>query len=225
MQYGIRTSNGSAITQMDSESKVLTVAASGSYASVNSYEFTITYATPITTQQKPFIFLKPSGLGFTKLILHLGGPGNWTGFYARDTGSGKWMAGVFNSIVQPSQYDIRITDSSGSRLFSGSDNIIQLKGAPNSTNWVFNSEGFQSGGVYWSGIQAPWTGSFDDYFLASTAAAGRVYNGNSTQETQIGFSAGNRQVIKGFIGTLIGSETGAVFSGRTTFAARPMRPI
>ena len=241
MDYGFRSRNGSNFFQIDSENRVLNVAASGSYSigkppgvPTTITAAVITYPAPITTAEAPHVFLNPTNQGMYHTLMHTGGPGNWTGFYFRlqlmppfnsSDCSGKWLVATFRSTSPPSQYDMRLRNAAGEQIFVGADNLLVMTGFPVNEGWSLDSRGQQQSGVYWSGFQMPWTGSYEDYFLASTLLGGPNYNGNTTRETPCGFHAGVRNTLNGYMGALVSSEGGNDKNGRTTFAARPMRPL
>ncbi|MDI2590039.1 hypothetical protein POF45_01150 [Pseudomonas sp. 681] len=241
MTYGFRSRNGLNLFQIDSENRVLNVAASGSYtigkpawAPKTITQAVITYPAPITTTEAPHVFLNPTNQGMYHTLMHTGGPGNWTGFYfllqlmppfnGSDC-SGKWLVATFSSTSPPNQYDLRLRNAAGEQIFVGADNLLLMTGFPVNEGWSHDRRGQSQSGVMWSGFQMPWTGSFDDYFLASTLLGGKSNNGNTTRETPCGFHAGVRNTLNGYMGALIGTETGFDKNGRTTFAARPMRPL
>lgn len=241
MSYGFRSRNGQNFAQVGSENRVLSVAANGSYrigkppdAPVTVTSADITYATPIRTTEPPMVFLNPTDQGMYHTLMNTGGPGNWTGFsfklhlmrpFNSADCSGRWLAATFTSRTQPNEYDIRLRGEAGEQLYVGADNLLVLSGVPSSDGWTGDNNGGQVSGVYWSGFQMNWTGSYDDYFLASTLLGGNNYNGNTSRETPCGFHAGLRSTLNGYMGALVSSEGGVDKNGRTTFAARPMRPL
>lgn len=241
MPYGFRARNGANFFQIDSENRVLSAAFGGSYQigrvpGVGQVltSATIIYATPITTQEPPFVFLNPADMGMYHTLLNIGGPGSWTGFkfqlqlmppFNSSNCSGKWMVATFRSQSSANQYDIRLRDAAGVQIFSGADNLLVMTGFPTNEGWSLDSRGQEQSGVYWSGFQMPWTGSYEDYFLASTLLGGTSFNGNTSRESPCGFHSGLRSTLNGYMGALGGSETGTAKNGRTTFAARPMRPL
>jgi hypothetical protein len=241
MDYGFRSRNGQNYFQIDSDNKVLNVAASGTYtigkpptAPVTISEAVITYASPITTAEAPHVFLNPYNQGMYHSLVQMGGPGNWTGFYFRlhlmapfnsSDCSGRWLVATFRSTSPPSEYDLRLRNAANEQIFVGADNILVMTGLPVNEGWTLDSRGGSVSGVYWSGFQMPWTGSYEDYFLASTLLGGKNYNGNTARQTPCGFHAGVRTTLNGYMGALQGTEVGTDKNGRTTFACRPMRPL
>ena len=241
MDYGFRSRNSQNFFQVDSDNRVLNVAASGGYtigkpASAPSTitAAVITYPVPITTAEPPHVFLNPTNHGMYHTLMHTGGAGNWTGFYFRlhlippfnsTDCSGRWLVATFRSTSLPSEYDLLLHNAANERIFVGADNLLVMTGLPINEGWSLDNRGVQVGGIYWSGCQMPWTGSYEDYFLASTLLGGKIYNGNTTLETPCGFHAGVRSTLNGYVGAMVSSEGGTSKNGRTTFAARPMRPL
>jgi hypothetical protein len=241
MDYGFRSRNGSNLTQITSSNRVLGIAASGTFTigkppgvAVTISTATITYPAPITTQIPPFVFLNPNDQGMYHTLTHRGGPGNWVGFAIRlqlmppfnsSDCSGRWIVATFASPSPAAQYDLRIRDADGTPIFVGTNNLLLLRGVPGNTGWTNDGGGQEQSGVYWSGYQMPWTGSYEDYFLASTLLGGRSFNGNTTRETPCGFHAGVRSTLNGYMGALVSEEGGTAKNGRTTFAARPVKPL
>ncbi|UST66011.1 hypothetical protein NF673_09740 [Pseudomonas moraviensis] len=241
MDYGFRSRNGSNFFQIDSENKVLNVAASGSYAigktpasPTTITTAVITYSSPITTAEAPHVFLNPTNHGMYHTLIHSGGPGNWTGFafklhlmapFNSTDCSGKWLVATFRSTSPPNEYDLRLRNAANEQLFVGADNLLVLTGFPINEGWSLDNRGGEVSGIYWSGCQMPWTGSYEDYFLASTLLGGKINNGNTILETPCGFHAGVRSTLNGYVGAMVSSEGGTAKNGRTTFAARPMRTL
>jgi len=241
MDYGFRSRNGQNFFQIDSDNRVLNVAASGTYtigkpptAPVTITQAIITYPSPITTAEAPHVFLNPYNQGMYHSLVQMGGPGNWTGFYFKlhlmtpfnsSDCSGCWLVATFRSTSPPSEYDLRLRNAAGEQIFVGADNLLVMTGLPVNEGWSWDNRGGSVSGIYWSGFQMPWTGSYDDYFLASTLLGGKNYNGNTVRETPCGFHAGVRNTLNGYMGALQGTEVGADKNGRTTFAARPMRSL
>lgn len=241
MSYGFMSLNGNNFVQVDSERKVLNVAASGTYvlgkpvgAPVTIPQTVITYPAPITTIEAPHIFLNPNDQGMYHSMVQMGGPGNWTGFYFRlmlmppfnnNDCSGRWLAATFRSTSPRNEYDLWVNDENGQQIFVGADNLLLMTGFPTNEGWSLDGRGQEHVGIYWSGFQMPWSGSYDDYFLASTLLGGKNNNGNTSRETPCGFHAGVRNTLNGYMGALQGTEVGYDKNGRTTFAARPMRQL
>lgn len=241
MDYGFRSRNGQNFFQIDSENRVLNVAASGTYtigkppsAPVTITQAVITYLAPITTSEAPHVFLNPTNQGMYHSLVQLGGPGNWTGFrfqlhlmtpFNASDCSGRWLVATFRSTSPASAYDLRLRNAANEQIFVGADNLLVMTGFPINEGWTVDNRGGEVSGIYWSGCQMPWTGSYDDYFLASTLLGGKIYNGNTTLQTPCGFHAGVRSTLNGYVGAMVSSEGGTAKNGRTTFAARPMRPL
>ncbi|TDV44389.1 hypothetical protein EC919_11461 [Pseudomonas graminis] len=241
MSYGFRSRNGSNLVQVTSENRVLSVVGSGNYrigkpsdASITISTAVITYAAPITTIEPPLIFLNPTNQGMYHTLLHAGGAGNWTGFafklmlmspFNSSDCSGRWLVATFTSKSVPNKYDLRLRNAATEQIFVGSDNLLIMTGVPSNEGWTQDGRAGSVSGINWTGYQTAWTGSYEDYFLASTLLGGKNYNGNTSRETPCGFHAGVRGTLNGYMGALAGTEIGTDKNGRTTFAARPMRPV
>jgi hypothetical protein len=129
MSFGFRSLNDGGVLQIDSETPVLSVIESGSYAPTgqeNGLASYITYHSPILTMEPPLFFIRPIGNTRTVFARPLGTPGNWTGFYIRGYSSdfpqnGKWFCAAFIA---------RATASFGMRLWAADRTILFDSGCP-----------------------------------------------------------------------------------------------
>lgn len=237
--YGIRSRNDSSYVQIDNVSKVLTVAQSGSFimgfiSSGNAVaDVTINFPAPITTVDQPLIFLNAGDYMMVYKFVLRGSPGNWTGFslswftapISNQSFTVKWMAGVFKSTGAPGQYGVRVRGADGAQLFTTSDNIIQLTGFPSADRFVQTGSGVPGGaGRYYTGYKMPWTGNYNDYFLANSVIGGPFNDGAAFYDNPVGFFSGDRNFLQAYSGANA-NTTGSANNGRTVFAGRPVRPI
>ncbi|MNZ69727.1 hypothetical protein D3C78_880370 [compost metagenome] len=142
MTFGFYAKNDDSFVQIDSEKPRLCMVHKGNYAAPSGFVASVVFPAPITTQEPPCIFIRPSTTSATELYRYLnisGSPGNWTGFSIEAANvtyspSGKWFAAVFASPGN-SQF--------GLRLFDGGTNLVYDSGAPAviftkaSNSWVY----------------------------------------------------------------------------------------
>lgn len=236
-KYGVRARNGSSFTQIDNANKVLTLARSGSFrmgfigpGSVIT-DVTASFGTPITTTEQPLIFLNSDDDMMVNKFVMRGSPGNWTGFtlswWTGVSGTQvftvKWMAGSFRSSGVFGEYGIRIRDAAAEPIFSTADNIILMNGFPSNDRFVRSGSDIPLGPEYYTSYRMPWTGSYDDYFLANSMI-GPYFDGFSVYNNPVGFLSGNRSILQAYSGTNNQTD-GSANNGRTLFAGRPMRSI
>ena len=236
--YGIRSKNDSSYIQVDNVSKVLTVAQSGSFrmgliSSGNAVaDVVVNFPAPITTVDQPLVFLNAGDYMMVYKFVLRGSPGNWTGFslswftapISNQSFTVKWMAGVFKSTGAPGQYGARVRGADGSQLFTTSDNIIQLTGFPSADRFVKTGSDLSYGARYYTGYRMPWTGNFNDYFLANSVIGGGFTDGAALYDNPVGFFSGDRNYLQAYSGANA-NTTGSANNGRTVFAGRPVRAI
>lgn len=142
MTFGLIAVNDSSYVQIDSEKPRLCRVYSGSYSAPSSYTATVVFPAPITTQEPPCIFIRPSTTSSTELYRRLlinGAPGNWTGFSVESSNvtfhpSGLWFAAVF-AVVSGSGFGLRIFDAGAALAYdSGAPPVIVTKV---SANWTY----------------------------------------------------------------------------------------
>ena len=243
--YGIRTRNNSVLTQIDSVNRALTIRSSGQFqigqqsGTINLWA-DINFPAPITTYERPLIFLNAVDYMMVGNFSVKGGPGNWTGFrlkaYPHPNHGSAWLS--FMTIrwfcssyqagsIEAGAYGARVSDGSGVLLFATTMNITSLHSQPASNSFVQAGTSLPgAGGANAPSQQMPWTGSYDDYVLANALFSCT----NVVQTTQPiranfgGWWPGNRSMLQMYCenGSGINPLTA---NGRTLFAARPMRPL
>jgi hypothetical protein len=127
MAFGFRSVNESSYVQIDADSPRLCVLERGSYGGTN-YVANVVFARPVTTQEPPMVFIRPTVTASNELYRTMvlqGSAGNWTGFRMSMMNinyqpTGQWFVATFAS---------RGTDSFGMRLFDASANLIFDTGA------------------------------------------------------------------------------------------------
>lgn len=247
--YGIRAKNNNIQTQIDSVNRALTVRYSGQFqfgqqsnpggqATVIQWA-DINFPAPITTYERPLVFLNAADYMMVGNFSVKGGPGNWTGFrlkaWMNPAHGSAWLQFMtikwFCSSTQAGSiatgaYGARVRDAAGVLLFATTMNITSLNGQPASNSFVQAGPPLTGGSWYAPSQQMPWTGSYDDYVLANALFSCT----NIIQTTQPiranfgGFWPGNRSMLQMYVDNGSGIDP-LTANGRTLFAARPMRPL
>lgn len=247
--YGIRTFNNNVRTQIDAVNKVLTVHSNGALnigfqgpGSGNQIQWgDVDFPVPITTYERPLIFLNAADYMMVGNFYVKGGPGNWTGFrlkaYNNQTAHGqtalypmqiKWYCASYQVPNTPAgHYGASIRDATGNRTFVTSANLSLLNSQPASNAFVNSGNPITGvGGYYAPSQQMAWTGSYDDYVLANALFSCT----NIIQTTQPiranfgGFLPGNRSILQMYCDNGSGIDP-LTANGRTLFASRPMKPL
>ncbi|WP_010226175.1 hypothetical protein [Pseudomonas donghuensis] len=244
--YGIRTTNNGKATQIDAINKVLAIRYSGKFSLLvgsgdQQIEGDTYYAwpAPITTYERPLIFLNADDYMMVGLFRITGSPGNWTGFRIANRAHPnhgpiwtqptriRWFCASYMADTTPvDQYGASVRDASGNRIFASTMNIVSLNSQPTATSFVTAGNPITGTGYYATSQQMAWTGNYDDYVLANALFS----QTNIIQTTQPyrmnfgGFLPGNRGVLQMYCENFSGANP-VLANGRTLFAARPMRPI
>jgi len=177
MSFGLQFINAGGAVTLDSEFSRLSVIYAGAYAPTEESGLgsTTTFPAPITTQEPPLVFLRPTtvvGVAVISLVRVNGSPGNWTGFYVRTESvntaqpNGKYFAAVFASKLAAT-FGLRIWDGSANLLFDNGSQAAVFTRAYQ--NWTFKNSVLLSDGVNYRNTYAVPT-SFPDgeYILANT---------------------------------------------------------
>ena len=242
--YGIRTRNNNSFTQIDSINRALTISSSGQFllgqqsGSVIQWA-DINFPAPITTYERPLIFLNALNYMMVGNFSVKGWPGNWTGFRLKawmNSAHGpawaqfmtiKWFCSSCNAgSVATGAYGARVRDANGVLLFTTTMNITNMLGQPASNSFIQAGPNLAAGSWYAPSQQMPWTGSYDDYVLANALFSCT----NVVQTTQPiranfgGFWPGNRSILQMYVDNGSGINP-LTANGRTLFAARPTRPL
>lgn len=248
--YGIRARNNNILTQIDAVNRVLTIRYSGQFqfgqqsnpgsqSTVIEWAY-VAFPAPITTYERPLIFLNAADYMMVGNFSVIGSPGNWTGFRLKAWmhplhGSAwlrfmtiRWFCSSYQAgAVSPGAYGARVSDANGILLFATTMNITSLNSQPASNSFVQAGTSITgSGGYYAPSQQMPWTGSYDDYVLANAlfSCTNVVQTAQPIRANFGGFWPGTRSVLQMYCenGSGINPLTA---NGRTLFAARPMRPL
>lgn len=246
--YGIRAANNNIRTQIDSINQVLTVRYNGRFnigfqgpGSKNQIQWAdVNFAAPITTYERPMVFLNADDYMMVGNFSVKGSPGNWTGFRLKawnyQPGHGEaalypmminWFCASYRvPDAAPGQYGVSVRDAAGNRTFVTTANLALLNGQPASNSFVVAGDPLTGGAWYAPSNQMPWTGSYQDYVLANALFS--VTNiGQTTQPFRAnfgGFLPGNRSVLQMYCDNGSGINP-LTANGRTLFASRPMKPL
>lgn len=249
--YGIRAFNNNVRTQIDAVNRILSVRYSGAFQigfywrpgeKVQEIRWAdVTFPAPVTTYERPLIFLNATNYMMVGNFSIKGSPGNWTGFrlrqWAQPQAHGdaaydymqiKWYCASYmtpNATV--GDYGASVRDAAGNRTFVTSANLSLLNSQPASNQFV-NSGSPITGpsGYYAPSQQMPWTGNYLDYVLANALFS--VTNIDATTQPLRanfgGFLSGNRSILQMYCDNASGINP-LTANGRTLFASRPMKPI
>ncbi|MCG8291983.1 hypothetical protein [Pseudomonas entomophila] len=244
--YGIRTKNNGIAMQIDAVNKALTIRYSGKFSFIyGSGDLNIegddyrSFPSPITTYERPLIFINANDYFMVGQFSVIGSPGNWTGFRLRDFrneahGTGwnlpiriSWFCASYMTDSSPAgQYGISVRGPAGERLFASTMNLTALNSQPTANSFVTAGDPIVRPGYYATSQQMAWTGNYADFILANALFS----QTNLTQTTQPlrinfgGFLPGNRSVLQMYCENNDGVNP-VLANGRTLFAARPMRSI
>ena len=246
--YGIRTRNNNIATQIDAINRVLSIRYSGAFnllvaggGGTPDIVGDVYYAwpAPITTYERPLIFLNGTDYMMVGNFRVSGSPGNWTGFTVSNRAHSshgsfwtqpmriKWFCASYMPITSPiGQYGVSVRDAAGNRVFASTTNIALLNSQPTANSFVTAGAPITGTGYYATSQQMSWTGNYADYILANALFSVT----NIMQTTQPyranfgGFLPGNRNILQMYCENYDGLNA-VLANGRTTFAARPMRPL
>lgn len=246
--YGIRASNNNIRTQIDAINHVLTVRYSGGMnigfqgpGSANQIQYgNVTFPQPITTYERPLIFLNADNYMMVGNFFVTGSPGNWTGFrikaYNNQKAHGetalypmmiKWFCASYMAPnASADMYGASVRDAAGNRTFVTTANLALLNSQPANNSFVTAGEPITGISYYASSAQMGWTGSYSDYVLAN-ALFSCASIGQTTQPIRAnygGFLPGRRDVLQMYCENFDGVNPLSV-NGRTLFASRPMKPL
>ncbi|MDN7144279.1 hypothetical protein KC131_26910 [Pseudomonas sp. JQ170] len=244
--YGIRTFNNNVRTQIDSINQVLSIRYSGKFSLIfgggnpniegdNYY----TFPAPITTYERPLIFINADDYMMVGKFRVAGSPGNWTGFRLAQYGNAahgpswsqpqriRWFcASYMPPITPPGAYGASVRDAIGNRTFVTTANLALLNSQPSTNAFANTGNPITGTGYYAPSQQMPWTGSYEDYVLANALFSCT----NIIQTTQPiranfgGFLPGNRSILQMYCDNGSGINP-LTANGRTLFASRPMKPL
>lgn len=251
--YGIRALNNNIKTQLDPVNRVLSVRYAGNFEFGMYWRpgmqaqvtpgFYYQFPAPITTYERPMVFVNAVNYMMVSGFYVTGSPGNWTGwgighagtFYqfhgleVSDYMQMRWFAATYQTDTSVSDlYGATVSDAASVRLFSSSANLASLTNQPANNSFYSDGEPIESGSSYSASARMPWTGNFGDYVLANA-----LFSLTNIEQTQNplkanfgGFLPNNRNILKMYTENFTGSPTNPIgANGRTLFAARPVRPL
>ena len=247
VSYGMHSFNNNSKSQIDSNNRLLSIRYSGSYSlGVGSIDPNIegddfrSFPSPITTYERPLIFLNSSDYLMVGQLVIFGSPGNWTGFKVNNRAHPihgpqwsqpqriMWYCASYLPPASPvGQYGLSVSDESSVKTFVTTANLALLNSQPATNEFVTRGDSITGvGGYYASSQQMPWTGSYSDYVLANAllssvniAATSQPYRANFG-----GFLPGNRSILQMYCENESGINP-VTPNGRTLFASRPMKQI
>jgi len=133
MSYGIKFINYSNTVVLDSEFARLVVLHRGDYSGP------INFPTPITSQEPPLVFIRPS-TSFTLSYARINGSaGNWTGFSFVGGGTGKYFAAAFQA-APTARYGFRIWDGGAKLLFDSGTPCAQFTRTISAWSYIGSSQ-------------------------------------------------------------------------------------
>ncbi|MNO61499.1 hypothetical protein D3C76_521500 [compost metagenome] len=241
-EYGIRSVSNSFQSQIDSVNRVLNVMYQGSFTFpswanrdqpyLNGYDF----PTPITTYERPLVFVNGPGHLMLSNFYVLGQPGNWTGwrvgkYMHPDFGpvwleamQVDWFVGSYSASPVPvGAYGATVSDVFGVDIFTSTNNIVRLNSQPTTTSFVVAGSPIVGIGYYAASCQMPWTNNVGDYFLANALLSPTYVPAGTTSPwlaTIAGFLNGRRDMLQAYTENYSGINP-VDPNGRTLFAARP----
>lgn len=251
--YGLRASNNGNKVQIDPVNRMLNIRYSGNFefgvikvpggVEQPSPNFSYQFPEPITTYERPLIFLNAADYMMVSAFYVDGVPGNWTGWGLAHVGSAyrfhgmttstymkmRWFAATYQSPREsPGAYGNRVSDATGARIFTSSANLVSLASQPFSNSFYNDNEPIEGSASYTASSRMAWTGSFEDYVLANA-----LFSSTNIEQTTSpiksnwgGFLPGNRSILKMYTSNYSGTPTNPIgANGRTLFAARPTRPL
>ncbi|MBF4211254.1 hypothetical protein EI533_26560 [Pseudomonas donghuensis] len=249
--YGVRTFNNNVKTQIDSVNRVLGIRYSGEFEFGVYWRpgmqaqiipsFFYKFPTPITTYERPMIFLNAANYMMVGGFYVEGSPGNWTGWGIVQYGNYhahhglavsdymqmKWYCATYQSDTSVTGvYGATVRAADGSRLFSSTANIATLNSQPTATPFYNDGQPIELPGNYISSFRMPWTGQQGDYVLANALfSCTNIVQGSQPIKTNFGgFLPNDRTVLKMHTSNAGGVDA-VTPNGRTAFASRPQLPL
>ena len=200
---------------------------------LNGYDF----PTPITTYERPLVFVNGPGHLMLFNFYVIGQPGNWTGWRVAkymhpDFGpvwleamQVDWFVGSYAASPLPvGAYGATVSDSVGVDIFTSTNNIVRLNSQPTANSFVVAGSPIVGAGYYATSCQMPWTNSAADYFLANALLSPTYVPGAGSaspwRATIAGFLNGRRDMLQAYTENDSGINP-VDPNGRTLFAARP----
>ena len=246
--YGIRASKNNVRTQIDAINRVLSVRYNGRLnigfqgpSSGTQIQYgNVTFPQPVTTYERPLIFLNADNYMMVGSFSITGSPGNWTGFrikaYNNQTAHGSvalypmminWFCASYMTPDAPiGQYGASVRDASSNRTFVTSANLALLNSQPANNSFYTAGPPISGAGYYASPAQMGWTGNYADYVLANAlfSATNVTQTAQPIRANYGGFLPDRRDVLQMYCENFDGINPLSV-NGRTLFASRPMKPL
>jgi hypothetical protein len=150
MTYGLQFTNTAGVITLDSEVARLSVMFTGVYSPNADSNLTaiVNFPAPITTQEPPLIFARPTtsaGTAAISSVVVFGSAGNWTGFQIRTRSvnylqpNGKWFAAIFKS-TPAAQYGLRMWDGAGQTVFDNGNQCAVFTRAFQNWTYAFSQQ-------------------------------------------------------------------------------------
>lgn len=166
--YGFLAINDAGYVQIDADKPRLSVLSSGTYQGT-SMTVTVSFPSPITTQEPPCVFIRPSTSIGTELYYAmsiLGNPGGWTGFSISTRNvaylpSGKWFAAAFAPTASAT-YGLRIWDGGAACVYDSGAAPAVVTNVVQSWAYVGAVSGTLAGHYYW---RASYSVAEDEYVM------------------------------------------------------------
>lgn len=215
MAFGFRSINDSSYVQIDADSPRMCMLYKGSYSS-SGYVATVTFPAPVTTQEPPLVFLRPSAANSNELYRSMvltGSAGNWTGFVVSSANinyqpAGDWFVAAFAS-RGASNFGLRLFGTDGALIYDSGAYSVVVTTVLSTWTYVGKIQLEASSYYKWVAGRALQAG---EYFLlnvfslgiqdsgsGSTCAVSIDYPNNQTCMWGNGFTAwtsqGNRPVV------------------------------
>lgn len=171
MSFGLIAINDSRYVQVDSDNPRLCALFSGSYAASGSRSVTITFPSPVTTDEPPCVFIRNSpeqpDVLYSGMYL-LGAARNWTGFRL-DAGNtawrpvGKWFAATF-APRPTARWGLRMWDGAGNVVYDSGTTPVLVTKATNS--WSYQGVvQLTLGSAYYYRAEVTGAIAIDEYFM------------------------------------------------------------
>jgi hypothetical protein len=169
--YGFMARNNDGFVQIDAETPRLSVACSGLYQGT-SMTVTVGFPQPITTEEPPCVFIRPSTTTGTELYYQMeiiGTARNWTGFRLTSRNvnfypSGKWFAAVFAATTSDS-YGVRFWDGASRPVYDTGSPPVVVTNVLQSWPYAGVSGGTLANNYYW---RIPYAVAEDEYVMINS---------------------------------------------------------
>ena len=180
MSYGLQVINDSGSISLDSDYARLCVFHKSAYTT----GFAVIFASVVTTQEPPLIFVRPASNGaFIQLGVTIeGSAGAWTGctVVAGQAHSGSLFAAAFSSKPTAS-YGLRMWGADGKQIFdSGTQAAIFTRVVQ---NWTYTNTTTSSQGIPTNWYSVPMNYEAGDYLMINNARMPMMGGNNESRTT------------------------------------------